>query len=310
MKQRETPGFIYTHPIKSRRSIAESYTIYGIRTYVVDSVAELQKLEETIDVQTCEIMVRIKVPIFGVSAMQNLDDKFGVHPNEARSLLHLVASKGLRVGISFHVGSQQEIPNAHWKAVAFLADLLTGLQLQISLLSIGGGFPSRYDGNQASIDFSQVPSSDSIRTAFPLLRNARLIAEPGRCLVADAANSEVQVIAVDGDRVFIDDGVYGGLMDCGLSRMRFPITCRTRPASEELNEFNIFGPTCDSLDVLPGRYQLPRSVSEGDILTIHNTGAYCDCLTNNFNGLAPPSLVIPYSAQQVTMPPVLETVTI
>lgn len=58
--------FLYTHPIKSSRSILVSYNAYGIRTYVVDSVAELQKL----------------------------DDKFGVHPPMARDLLHMVAALG------------------------------------------------------------------------------------------------------------------------------------------------------------------------------------------------------------------------
>lgn len=90
------------------------------------------------------------------------------------------------------------------------------------MLSIGGGFPSRYDESHESFDFSHVPSAGSIRAAFPILREARLVAEPGRCLVADAVHSEVRVIAVDGNRVFIDGGVYGGLMDCGLDKMRFP----------------------------------------------------------------------------------------
>jgi len=302
---RKTVGhtrFLYTHPIKSRQSITESYANYNIRNYVVDSVAELQKLAATVDLQTCEIIVRIKVPIFGTSAMQNLDEKFGVHPLKARDLLYLGAAKSAKIGVSFHVGSQQEDLNAHWRAVAFLADLLEGIGLQISLLSIGGGFPARYDDPQANVDFSRVPSADSIRAKFPLLRKARLVAEPGRCIVADAANSHVRVNGVDGDRVFIDDGIYGGLLDCGLSKMRFPISCKTRPASDGLKEFTIFGPTCDSLDVLPGRYLLPRTVSEGDVLVVHNTGAYCDCLTNNFNGLASPSQIIPYSTN-ITMPP-------
>ena len=129
---------IYTHPIKSRNNITTAYLAYGIRTFVIDSRSELLKLADIVDLQVCEIMLRIKIPILSASALQNLDEKFGVPPEEAGNLLRLIAKRGARVGVCFHVGSQQEFPDAHWAAIEFLSGLLKDIDVNICILSIGG----------------------------------------------------------------------------------------------------------------------------------------------------------------------------
>ncbi len=56
------------------------------------------------------------------------------------------------------------------------------------------------------------------------------------------------------------------------------------PASEPLCACSVWGPTCDSIDVVCPVAQLPRSLSVGDWLAFENMGAYTICAASQFNG--------------------------
>ena len=49
-------------------------------------------------------------------------------------------------------------------------------------------------------------------------------------------------------------------------------------------DFTLFGPTCDSADVMRGPFLLPADVAEGDWIEIGQLGAYGACLRTAFNG--------------------------
>jgi ornithine decarboxylase len=55
-------------------------------------------------------------------------------------------------------------------------------------------------------------------------------------------------------------------------------------ATEALTAFSLFGPTCDSADVMRGPFVLPDDVAEGDWIEIGQLGAYGACLRTAFNG--------------------------
>ena len=46
----------------------------------------------------------------------------------------------------------------------------------------------------------------------------------------------------------------------------------------------VFGPTCDSLDQLPGTLDLPADLGEGDYVLFHGMGAYGGVTATRFNG--------------------------
>ena len=54
----------------------------------------------------------------------------------------------------------------------------------------------------------------------------------------------------------------------------------TSPAAD----FTVFGPTCDSLDRLPGSVRLPRTIQDGDYILISGMGAYSSATCTPFNG--------------------------
>ena len=45
-------------------------------------------------------------------------------------------------------------------------------------------------------------------------------------------------------------------------------------AGEPLVPFSFWGPTCDTIDFMPGPFLLPAKIKEGDYIEIGNTGAY------------------------------------
>ena len=46
----------------------------------------------------------------------------------------------------------------------------------------------------------------------------------------------------------------------------------------------VFGPTCDSVDRLPGDIALPGDMEEGDYVLFHGMGAYSMATNTRFNG--------------------------
>jgi ornithine decarboxylase len=130
---------------------------------------------------------------------------------------------------------------------------------------------------------------DAIKSAFvglPVSDRCRLMCEPGRALVAEAESLIVRVDARRGDELFINDGAYGALFDAAHVAWVFPtrlIGHQVTP-NEVLTPFKLWGPTCDSIDVMKGPFLLPNAVKEGDFIEFGNIGAYGRAIAGRFNG--------------------------
>ena len=87
--------------------------------------------------------------------------------------------------------------------------------------------------------------------------------------------------------MYVNDGVYGSLADAGALGMRYPARL-IRPdgaaPSNEQRGFTLFGPTCDSADIMRGPFILPADTREGDWIEIGQLGAYGGSLRTAFNG--------------------------
>jgi ornithine decarboxylase len=119
------------------------------------------------------------------------------------------------------------------------------------------------------------------------LPHAKLLAEPGRALVAGGGSVVVQVQLRKGNMLYVNDGVYGSLADAGALGFRFParlIRAGQPDSGAPDMPFSLFGPTCDSTDVMHGPFMLPKDVQEGDWIEIGQLGAYGSSLRTAFNG--------------------------
>jgi ornithine decarboxylase len=59
-----------------------------------------------------------------------------------------------------------------------------------------------------------------------------------------------------------------------------------------LKPYRFYGPTCDSLDHMPGPFWLPEDVREGDYVEIGMLGAYGVAMNTRFNGFGDTETVV------------------
>lgn len=278
----------FMHPVKSRSAIRRAYHQYGVRCFALDTEEELAKIvEETMGpdgpAPDLELFVRIAVP--AKNSRIPLERKFGTSGLKAQRLLVKTRQVADELGITFHVGSQTTTPDAYATAFAEAKKLIVKAGVVVDAIDVGGGFPSRYT------DSDPVPMSEFIATiktgidTLPVTESCRLICEPGRALVAEAESLIVRVDARRGNELFINDGGYGALFDAAHLNFVFPVKLlRAGTESEPLVPFEMWGPTCDSMDRMKGPFLLPSSVREGDYLEIGNVGAYGRAIGGGFNG--------------------------
>jgi ornithine decarboxylase len=280
----------FMHPVKSRSAIREAWLLNGVRDFVLDSADELRKILEEIsapDEAAVDarpgLFVRLALPKSG--AVIDLSSKFGADPEMAAELLRAARPFAGKLGIAFHVGSQCMDPLAWREAMNLAGSVIRRAGVQVDVIDVGGGFPVAYP------DITPPPLGAfmaEIDAAFDRLNlpGVKLWAEPGRALVAGGGSVVVQVQLRKGNMLYVNDGVYGSLADAGALGFRFPT--RLIRAGHDSGApdaaFSLFGPTCDSTDVMHGPFMLPNNVREGDWIEIGQLGAYGACLRTSFNG--------------------------
>lgn len=286
-------GAYFMHPVKSRAAIQAATRVYGVDTFTVDHMDELDKvLDQAAGAEGVTIMVRIKTPpVEGI--LYHLAAKFGAEPLDAAALLKEARARGCQVGLAFHVGSQCLVPGAYANALQICGDVIEMAGTPIQYLDVGGGFPAEYLGtNMPPLEAFMEEIERGVK-ALKLRRDCVLMCEPGRALVAEAMSIVVQVQLRKGERLYINDGVYGSFSEMVTAGLRLPaelVRLNGTPSSE-LKSFTLMGPTCDSVDVLPGSFDLPADVREGDWIEIDRLGAYSFANTTRFNGFYPDTLV-------------------
>ncbi len=282
-------------PVRQVGTAKTAFEKFGITDYVVDCDFELDKLiSETGGGKKLRIFVRIATPLGG--ALLELSSKFGTTQEDAARLLKRVAEAGAVPGLTFHVGSQCLSPFSYAQAVEMARRTAQMAGVEITALDIGGGFPAAYSNND-------VPPYhwyfDTIRESVNTLPNpkkVKLMCEPGRALIAEGVSLVTQIILRKGDKLYMNDGVYGSFDELTLPGWNadYPVRVFGVNAKGEAvskaggpRPFHVYGPTCDSLDMLPRPLMLPENIGPGDFLLFENIGAYSIALRTNFNGFLP-----------------------
>lgn len=287
----EANKIIYAHPCKP-----ESHLLFakqnGVDLMTFDNIFELEKISRVY--AEARLILRLEVQDGG-SAFP-LQKKFGTPADEAIELLRKAKELGLSVvGVSFHVGCDATEPKAYSAAMSLALKLIEEgnkiFDRPMEILDIGGGFPGR-----ESKLFNEI--ADEIKSVS-IPSSIKIIAEPGRYFVAKCLSVYAPVF---GKRIYkgnthyhIMDGFYGTL---GPDAVRFMIPVPMKATGEIIakefltQESIVWGPTCDSLDVLVKSALLPE-LEFGDLISFHEVGAYTVCISTNFCGF--PSQILYYS---------------
>ncbi len=275
----------YNNPVRSPAEIAVAVEL-GVKSYSVDSASELAKLIRYVPAEGTEITVRFKLPVGG--AAYNFGAKFGATAELAVELLRVVADAGFVPSLTFHPGTQCTEAAAWESYIRKAAEIAEEAGVTIARLNVGGGFPNhRLTAVTPDLDaiFEMI---DRVATEAFGENRPLLVCEPGRGLCGDAFTVATRVKALrDDQHVFLNDGVYGSLTELPM----IGVIDRTEVKSPEgvLREGEpvariVFGPTCDSVDRLPGELMLPEDLAEGDYVLFHGMGAYSTVTNTRFNG--------------------------
>jgi len=297
----------FMHPVKSRRAIAEAYHQHGVRTFALDTHEELAKiLEATEGARDLTLIVRLAVSAEG--AAYSLSGKFGVDTHEASALL-LAARRATEghMGVSFHVGSQCMRPTAFQAAMAQANRAIVRAGVLVDIVDVGGGFPSVYPGMVPPDMADYLDSIDRGFAEMSVHEETQLWCEPGRALVAEASSILTKVELKKGDALYLNDGSYGSLFDAAHTKWPFPVKLFRNEDGEAvevegaLRPFRFYGPTCDSLDHMPGPFWLPDDIREGDYIEIGMLGAYGVAMNTRFNGFGDAETVVVEDAPMASM---------
>ena len=282
----------FGNTIKKSSAIARAHQA-GVSLFAFDSDEELDKLAA--HAPGARVYCRIRVENDG--ADWPLSRKFGTTIEHAGALMRRAGELGLDpYGLSFHVGSQQTSTAAYDVAISKVAMLFTDLTdagVNLRMMNLGGGFPTRYR--------EPVPELDDFAAAImgAMTRHfgnnlPEMVIEPGRCVVGDAGvvSAEVVLVSRRGDDavrwVYLDIGRFGGLAETEGESIRYRIT--TGHDGTAAGPVAIAGPTCDGADTMyeKANYRLPLALTSGDRVALHATGAYVTTYASQgFNGFAP-----------------------
>jgi len=289
---------VYANPCKHNDFIKYSRE-QNVNLLVADCETELCKIKSYHS--KAKILIRIKTD--DSKSKCKFNTKFGVDINAVEPLLKLSKKLDLNVcGVSFHVGSGCQDENVYETALKYarrVFDIAKKHEIYMDILDIGGGFPGVSVPN--SISFEKVVDviNSSIELYFKDIPYVQFIAEPGRYFVESSCTLICEVIGkkklknIKTGKIhytyYISDGVYGTFSGIMFDYSKFEIIPPYNKQNNPTFETTVFGPTCDSLDMVSKEIQLPK-LSIGDKITVKNIGAYSVASGTEFNGFEKPEI--------------------
>jgi diaminopimelate decarboxylase len=227
--------------------------------------------------------------------------KHGIWHTDLPLALGRVRSNGLSlVGLHMHIGSGVDYSHLQevCGAMVALVETVKAEGMDLQAISAGGGLSIPYQAGEAQIDTAHYFSLwDAARQQVAqLLGHAiTLELEPGRYLVAESGVlvTEVRATKQMGNNPFV-------MVDAGFSDLARPslygsfhgmelIHADGSPVIGALQDTVVGGPLCESGDVFTqgdGGVVLTRPLPQaqvGDLLVLHDTGAYGASMSSNYN---------------------------
>ncbi|MCY1352712.1 Diaminopimelate decarboxylase [compost metagenome] len=201
------------------------------------------------------------------------------------------------VGLHMHIGSGVDYRHLE-EVCGAMVGAVRDLGCDLEAISAGGGLSIPYRENDPAVDIPRYAELWNLarREIEGIVQHpVRLELEPGRFLVAESGCllSEVRAVKDVGNNHFI-------LVDAGFNDLMRPsmygsfhgmslLDADGNPSTAAQRETVVAGPLCESGDVFTqhdGGLVAPRvlpAAQVGDLLLIHDTGAYGASMSSNYN---------------------------
>ena len=246
------------------------------------------------------------------------NSKHGIWHDQVQEALGVIRQFGLKlVGLHMHIGSGVDYAHLEQVACAMVSAVKT-LDHDIEAFSIGGGLSTPYRVGDEPVDIQRYANAwrhaKQDIEAF-LAHPVRMEIEPGRFLVAESGYlvTEVRAVKKVGSRNFIlVNAGFNDLMRPALYGAYHHMTLLDAsgvPVSRAEHFCVVGGPLCESGDIFTQDEQgvTPRLLPEaqvGDLLVMHDTGAYGASMSSNYNSrtLLPEVLIEQGQAKLIRRP--------
>lgn len=285
----------------------------GVGNFVVDNHYEMEALNKIAKSygKVQNIYLRITP---GIDAHTHdyiktgqIDSKFGFAP--VGTVIEDAVEKAIQLeninlaGIHCHIGSQIFELEPYEDAVEFMLDLIKKIEKNydyfIKEVDFGGGFGIYYskgDKPRTTKEYCEtiVNKVDEVCKRTGQERPILTI-EPGRSIVANSGTTLYTIGSVKeipGVRTYA--AVNGGMTDNirpALYNAEYECVIANRVEGDKTQTVTVAGKCCESGDILLENVELP-GVYSGDTLAVLTTGAYGYSMSNNYNRIPKPAVVM------------------
>jgi len=212
------------------------------------------------------------------------DEKFGLSYNDFVNLCKKIKNmKNLNLqGISVHIGSQITNVEPFKKVLSVINKIINKTKINFNFIDLGGGMGIAYSKKEKQINLQQYAS---LVNKFIKSKNSKIIFEPGRFIIGNAAILVAKIIYIkksDNKNFIILDAGMNNLMRPALYNAYHQIIPLKKTNRMLRKKIQFVGPVCESSDKFLTQKKFSQ-IKEGDYVAIANAGAYGMSLSSNYN---------------------------
>ena len=307
---------------KSEAEIFSAMT-YGVRTIVIDSFDEIERVREVAvklgKVQRVFIRVTpgVEAHTHEFISTAHEDVKFGFSLASGAAWDAIAAIRGEPAlelaGLHSHIGSQifesEGFAAAAIKLIALLSRYRDTYGQELPELDLGGGYGIAYVPGDITLDPEQVLNElaavvqrecNKVNISIPMIS-----IEPGRAIVGPSTTTlytvgttkEVELDEGKSRRyVAVDGGMSDNIRPALYGAEYFAIIANRLPLGPTRNS-RIVGKHCETGDIIIREIELSADTAPGDLLAIPATGAYGRSMASNYNHVPRPAVVAVIAGQ-------------
>lgn len=285
----------------------------GVGTFVVDNLFEIEQLNKIAKDygRNQDIYLRITP---GIEAHTHeyiktgqIDSKFGFAPvgdNIINAIKRAISLENINLlGLHCHIGSQIFEITPYEDAADIMLNLINRVKNEtgyiIKELDLGGGFGIYYSDEDRPREIEEycnaiINKVDKVCNEIGLERPT-LIIEPGRSIAGNAGITLYTIGSIKNipsvrKYVSVDGGMTDNIRPA-LYKARYECIVANRVIYDAKEKVTISGKCCESGDILLNAIKIP-SVLSGDVLAVMSTGAYGYSMSNNYNKIPKPAVIM------------------
>jgi len=225
----------------------------------------------------------------------HIDSKFGISIFQKRHVQRIVQAHGIRItGLHVHTGSDILDAGAWIQSAEIMFELAHEFP-NLEFIDFGSGFKVAYKAGDVTTDVAEL--GQRLTEAYQVFckeygREIEIWFEPGKYLVSESGYFLVEANVVKPTPATVFVGV-----NSGLNHLIRPMLYGSYHRISNLSNpegtpriYTVVGYICET-DTFGSDRKIPE-VREGDILAMHNAGAYGFAMSSNYNSRPRPAEVL------------------